>query len=125
MQLREIADVRQETEGVRRRWFTSDAMDLIVWVDDCDQPSGFQFCYERGTEEFALSWFEESGLSHVGVDDGETDSGLQYKATPVLTTDSELDTHYVRALFANSAHAVPETITRFILEHIDTMCLDD
>ena len=44
--LREIVDVRQVPGEPKRRWFSSDDIDLIVWLDDSGAPVSFQLCYD-------------------------------------------------------------------------------
>jgi hypothetical protein len=46
--LREIDSVRQIENEPARRWFTSSFFDLIVWLGDSGDPSGFQLCYDKG-----------------------------------------------------------------------------
>ena len=55
-ELVEIIHVRQVPGDPRRRWFSSDDMDLIVWYDDSDAPIGFQLCYDKLRSERALRW---------------------------------------------------------------------
>ena len=53
--LREIA-ARQVPGDPKRRWFTSPRIDLFVWLDEHDSPSGFQLCYDKESREHALTW---------------------------------------------------------------------
>ena len=40
--LDEVQTPRQHPGEPRRRWFTSVALDLIVWYDPTGRPAGFQ-----------------------------------------------------------------------------------
>jgi hypothetical protein len=89
MMLREIANVRQVEGEPRRRWFTDDQFDLVLWGDGSDIV-GFQLCYDKQEGERALTWKESAGFSHSAVDGGEDRPG-RYKATPILTGDGGFD----------------------------------
>ena len=56
--LHEIKNVRQEAGGGRRRWFESEGMDVVVWMDGDGAIIGFQLCYDFGQGERALTWRE-------------------------------------------------------------------
>lgn len=124
MYLREISNVRQVPGEDKRRWFTSDAMDLIVWCSQDGSPSGFQFCYEKGASEFAVSWLPEPGFSHVGVDDGEQGGAMHYKLAPILVGQSEMENDFVRSLFSHAARDLPPNIREFVLARIDEQMPD-
>ena len=112
--LREIQTVRQIPGELRRRWFTSGTMDLVVWCDAGNSPAGLQFCYDKGRAERALTWKSESGFSHMAIDDGEGSAGLRYKATPVLMADGSFDTNRVIDLFIAHSQYVPTQIVDFV-----------
>jgi hypothetical protein len=119
--LREISNVRQVPGELRRRWFTSETMDLIVWVDDTDMPVQLQFCYDKGRRraERAFTWKPERGFTHQSVDDGESEnSGRSYKATPLLVTDSSFNTERVCSLFVNGSEQLPSHIIDFVTAKI-------
>ena len=112
--LKELNSVRQVSGEPRRRWFSSDTMDLIVWYDAADAPLGFQFCYDKGDAEKALTWRRESGFSHTGVDDGEGNSRLNYKATPILVANGRFDGQHVLQLLQTQGAGVPPELQQFI-----------
>lgn len=41
--------------GLRRRWFTAEHMDLIVWIRDETSIEAFQLCYDKPLAEQAAS----------------------------------------------------------------------
>jgi hypothetical protein len=116
--LREILGVRQISGEQTRRWFTSDTMDLIVWIDDAGMPAGFQLCYDKGDAEHAVTWKPLSGLSHLAVDDGESGGGLRYKATPMLMPNGQIDASRIARLFTGAAHDLPHVIRDFVIAKI-------
>lgn len=81
--LKEYTQVAQ-SRGVagKRRWFSDDELDLIVWYDDIDAVVGFQLCYDRQGKERAFTWDEQYGLRHALIDGGEQ-SPLR-NDTPIL-----------------------------------------
>lgn len=116
--LKEIRAVRQIQGEPKRRWFTSAAMDLVVWCDDGGMPIGFQLCYDKGRAERALSWSRSAGYSHMAVDDGEGNTGLRYKSTPILLADGELDKMRLRGIFMANSAQLPPQIAAFVSDKI-------
>ncbi|MGZ3160066.1 MAG: hypothetical protein ACXU7H_13345 [Burkholderiaceae bacterium] len=112
--MKEIEKVRQIPGEAKRRWFSSTVMDLIVWLDEKDVPSGFQLCYDKGQAERAITWTRLHGFTHMKVEDGEKMSGLGYKATPVLVNGGAVDIKMANDLFmANGTH-LPTEIANFV-----------
>lgn len=111
--LREIRNVRQVPGERRRRWFTSEAMDLIVWIDETWAPVGFQLCYDKGVHERALTFSADGDLSHATVDDGEATS-RPLKSTPVLTSGGYYDPARVKRLFDEASQGLPKPILAFV-----------
>jgi hypothetical protein len=111
--LTEIPAVRQIPGEPPRRWFASQSLDLIVWLDDSGSPAGFQLCYDKLRAERALTWKPDSGFLHHAVDDGER-GGLRYKRTPVLVEDGRFDAVRVSELFARASATLPREIVEFV-----------
>jgi hypothetical protein len=83
--LSEVSNPRQiEGEG-RRRWFSDNYFDLIVWHDESGELTGFQLCYDKTRDERALTWRRNEGYNHERVDDGEVPG--RAKMSPVLVPD--------------------------------------
>lgn len=116
--LREITQVRQVKGELRRRWFTSATMDLVVWFDRANLPVGLQYCYDKGSAEHALTWSRESGFSHMAVDDGEGRGGMQHKATPILVADGNFDAGRNLDLFVQNSKHLPAEIQDFVSRKI-------
>ena len=98
----------------KRRWFHSLQMDLYVWVDDSDQPYGFELVYRKVTTEFSLRWNAEDGFSHSRVDSGPGAGG--HTASDLLGATSEADVSYVRNLFAEAAGNLPSQVRTLVHE---------
>ena len=80
--LKEIPNVKQEPGAGRRRWFESDGLDLVVWLDAAGTLTGFQLCYDLGRGERALTWRPGTGFAHHEVDEG--DKNPLKNETPIL-----------------------------------------
>lgn len=118
--LREIRNVRQVPGELRRRWFTSDSMDLIVWVDEDDGPAQLQLCYDKGRRrlERALIWKRDVGYTHTAVDDGELGNG-RYKSTPIMVTDDGFNSERVAKLLSRDGVHLPTDIFDFVTTKIN------
>jgi hypothetical protein len=112
--LKEIHKVRQITGENKRRWFTCDAMDLIVWVNEHNVPAGFQLCYGKGSKESAITWTPDSGIVHTNIDDGEHLIGVGYKATPILVPGKAQDILMIKKLFAKHSEQLPTEVVAFV-----------
>lgn len=112
--LREMPHVLQVAGEPRRRWFQSIALDLIVWYDNQDRPTGFQLCYDRGKPlaERALTWNAPASYRHLAVDDGEG-RPFRHKATPILVPDGTFDTATVCEAFVRQSTELPMEIVNF------------
>jgi hypothetical protein len=95
--LHEIKNVKQERGGGSRRWFESDGLHLVVWLDPSNTVTGFQICYDLGKGEYALTWRAEQGFAHHAIDQGD-ETPLK-NASPVLVADGSVPWSEVRQLF--------------------------
>jgi hypothetical protein len=112
--LRELRHVPQKADEPARRWFAAQGMDLIVWIDKADHITGYQLCYEKGNEEFALTWTRDKGFHHAAVDSGEQ---LPTKnRTPILIAAGACDARLVSSLFEKASPNVPARIRALVDE---------
>ena len=103
--LREFGVTRQEPGDLRRRWFSSPRCDLILWLDEDGSLRGFQLCYDKPSNEHALTWIQDSGFSHMAVDSGEG-SGLG-KAAPILVADGLFEPKQILEILEAECALVP------------------
>jgi hypothetical protein len=101
----------------RRRWFSDDYFDLIVWEDEDGEIVQFRLCYGRQSGERALVWKRQSELSHFTVDDGEGPPG-RLKMAPVLTADGLFDREAVAARFLTSSKDINRKISDFVYDKL-------
>ena len=116
--LREHTDVRQIEGEPRRRWFSDDRFDLIVWFNENDEIIGFQLCYDKSRYERALTWFKHTGYMYHRVDDGEHTIAMIRKATPILVSDGRFDHKKIASLFKEQSTEIEEKIFQFVYEKI-------
>ncbi len=115
--LREQADVEQIPGEKRRRWFSDDYFDLIVWETEYGEMVGFQLCYDKGKDEHALTWFRETDLRHNRVDDGESPP-LQYKSTPILVPDGSYDAPALAQEFLQRSALIDPRVASVVHERL-------
>jgi len=114
--LREIAAVRQHPGEPRRRWFSDERMDLIVWLDRRGAIVAFQLCYDRDHGEHAVTWQRGAGSRHDAVDDGEHPG--RHKATPILVADGPFPAHRVRRELARRGRELDADLLAFVLARV-------
>lgn len=110
--LRELSSARQVPGESRRRWFTSDHCDLIVWLRDDDSAEAFQFCYDKGSGEHALTWTERGGFSHMAVDPGDKPAG--HKGAPILLANGAFEASRILQLFQAQSSQLPSEYVAFV-----------
>lgn len=108
----------QSSDAHRRRWFANDELDLILWLDERGDALGFQLCYDKLTGEKALTWHNDEGYTHLGVDDGEGRPGA-YKSSPTLCKELPMDADRVSRIFRRNAKNLGIELQQFVLQHID------
>ena len=111
--LREIPKVRQIEGEPRRRWFTDDHFDLVLWDDESRRIVGFQLCYDKQDDERAITWKENSGFSLNAVDAGEDRPG-RYKGSPILVDGADFDAERVAAGFLGHSGELDSKSADFI-----------
>ncbi|MDD5057998.1 MAG: hypothetical protein PHQ60_09000 [Sideroxydans sp.] len=111
--MKELIDVRQIPGEPKRRWFSSEQFDLIVWVSDEMEMIGFELCYDKHHNEHSIVWSKLGGFRHMAVDDGEQRPG-KYKASPILIPDGAFDTARIQSAFLEVSHTLPHEVARFV-----------
>lgn len=100
-----------------RRWFSDEAMDLIVWYDENNEIAGFQLCYDKPFAEHALSWRSTSGFEHSKVDDGEGSPG-GHKETPLLVANGNFNLKEIAEKFKVVSKDLDKELAKFIYEKL-------
>ena len=114
--LHEIKSVRQERGAGRRRWFESEGLELVVWLDRAAAVTGFQLCYDFGLGEHALTWREESGFVHSRIDPG--DETPFANRTPVLEPDGPIPWNEIAHLFNQRSKTLEPALRQLIHDRL-------
>lgn len=115
--MKELTNVRQIPGEPKRRWFSSNDFDLIVWFSENGTLHGFELCYDKHNKERSIRWSNSAGFQHMAVDDGEQIFG-KHKETPILVADGLFDAKQVHSNFSEVSHSLPDEIADFILTAI-------
>ena len=115
--LKEWEGVRQRLEEGRRRWFTDEHFDLILWYDSEDVLLGFQLCYDKTGSERAITWFASGTYTHAKVDTGESSFGI--KETAVLVSDGVFDSGAVAERFRAAATKVDPDVVDLVVGRLN------
>ena len=116
--LKEYKYVRQIEGEAKRRWFTDEYFDLIVWFDYTNNTVlGFQLCYDIAHKHRALTWQKHSGYTHHRVDDGENRPG-KMKATPILVADGLFEYHKIAEEFKKASKHLEKSLSEFIYDKL-------
>jgi hypothetical protein len=113
----EFEQVRQIPGEPRRRWFTCEDIELLVWCDDSESPIGFQLCYNNGPQSYALTWNRDCGFSHKIIDDGEQRPG-KHKAAPILVADAPASATFISKRFVQVSAGLPVELTEFVAKKL-------
>jgi hypothetical protein len=91
-------------------------LDLIVWFEPGGQIIGFQLCYDKETDQKALTWLKGGGYQHSRIDDGDNPGKM--KASPVLEANGYFDREGIGRLLRESRGHVPEEIADCVYSRI-------
>ncbi len=121
--LGEVKHCRQVHGEPRRRWFTNESLDLIVWYNPDNTVYGFQLCYDKGKGERALTWVEGRGYTHRRVDTGEMYGMRTDSVTPVLVPDGHFAAADVAGRFLDSSQELETDLVALVIRHIEKCSL--
>ena len=116
--MKEHPQVRQMPGEPKRRWFSSNEFDLIVWQHADGDFAGFELCYDKTHNEHSLTWRPTSGFTHTAIDDGEQSPG-RYKSAPIHLADVAFDAGRIHAAFAIESRHLPKEIAEYVLLAIE------
>lgn len=115
--LKEISDLTQTSDDLRRRWFSDNNLDLYIWDDKNNDIFEIQICFNKDSDEQVLTWNKESGLSCHMVDSGST-SPIKMKSSPILTKESKHNIETVRRLFIERGQKLEHDLYELILSKL-------
>ena len=105
---------RDQTIAENRRWFSSNDMDVIIWIDENRSIKAFELYYDKNVNEHVLVWRDGSGFSHLAVDDGEQKPVLNHKETPILIPDGVFEADRIMRLFETTREDLPAELFKFV-----------
>jgi len=115
--LREIKETGQKRGEPKKRWFSNSNMDLFVWFNDDDEIISYQLTYNKPNDEKALTWSEEHGFSHLGVDDGARPG--KHPASPLLVEDGVFKPSEIISMLKENSGELEPSIENFIVSGIE------
>jgi len=107
----------QEGE-LTKRWFFSQEIDLVIWVDINEKPCAFQLAYDKYKSEKSFSWHHKRGYRIYKVDDGEHASLWNKSPMLLLYSSNEFEKKKVMKVFQEQSVNLPEVISSFVLRKI-------
>ena len=114
--LREIGYIKQTPGQLFRRWFNDELLDLFVWQEEGGRITGFQLCFDKETDERALTYSEANGYSlhNVHTEESSLDMG-----SPVLRRGAELPFPHLLALLAERGAGIDSRVFRYVMEKLE------
>lgn len=116
--MKEWVGVRQIPGEAKRRWFSSEDFDLIVWFSGDQDITGFELCYDKTGKEHSIRWSRSGGYSHMAVDDGENRPG-RYKETPIMAPNGDFEARRVYSNFQAASRSLPDDVASFVLRTLE------
>ncbi|MBI4656131.1 MAG: hypothetical protein HY746_05190 [Elusimicrobia bacterium] len=114
---KEITNVRQIRGEAKRRWFTAENVELIVWFAEKGGITGFQLCYKAGKSRKAFTWHERFGFSNNNIDEGETNFGAP-KSSPILVADGIFESDKLLEMLTKEKEGLEPEIFNFVVQKI-------
>ncbi|MFP4376395.1 MAG: hypothetical protein ACLFP4_05075 [Spirochaetales bacterium] len=114
--LTEWIGATKDNEEGRRRWYTDEAMDLIVWYSGSDV-THFQLCYDKQHEQHAIVWSSDGLLRHQRVDTGESRPGSP-KSAPIIAQEANKEIGELEIDFLRRAENLDPILVSFVRESI-------
>ena len=114
--LKELKSVRQIPGEPFRRWYTDNATNLIVWLDQY-QIIGFQLIVPNGDEQAVFTWQEGRAVTVTSLDDGEECIG-RLKMTPILSKAHAVDRLAASRHFKAVSAELPPGLSHLIEQKI-------
>lgn len=114
--LRELPEKKPLPGEKKRRWYFCHELDLVVWFDDVENPTGFQLAYNKYRNEHSISWQINEGFRHYVVDEGNLLPGES--ETPLLYVSGEFSASPVIDQFRSLSIEMPKHIVSFVIEKL-------
>ena len=104
--LREIQVSQTVENGLTKRWFANENIDLFIWIDDSGALASYQMSFDKNSAQKALAWDAKQGFSTLGVDEGARPG--KHPGSPLLIDKPDVCVNQAFNLFlANSIDLEP------------------
>ena len=110
--LRAIKTDKDDSNHLKRLWFSDQDNDLFIWLDN-EIPVAFQFSYNKQQDEHTINWGAQRGYSHERIDNGEADIS-NYKMTPIMVPNGALNQQRVSQIFKSISQNIEPELARFV-----------
>ncbi|HET7157618.1 MAG TPA: hypothetical protein VFI62_01385 [Burkholderiales bacterium] len=114
--LREIANVKQNSANLRRRWLRDDYFDIFIWQTPAGEFTSLQLCYDLPAYERVMVWRKGKGYSHHGIDSGE--QVPLANRSPIMVADGVLPLETVIQEFNARSGELEPALKQFIDERL-------
>ena len=111
--LKENSNIQQISGELPRRWFSDEFFDLIIWEKEPRNNNSFQLCYNKQSDEHALTWRMEHTMEHFRVDSGEP--GPLKNLSPMMIEDGIIYLNRLIRKFEEQSRKIEPQIRDFIL----------
>jgi len=114
--LQEEARETEEARESRRRWFSDEYFDLVVWLSDSGSIASFELGDEKSRGERAVTWSDDSGYRHFRVD-ASGDTPMRNR-TPILLPGGPFSKDQVITSFTERSRTLDPAIRAFVLQRL-------
>lgn len=117
-QLVEIGSVVQRTGEPARRWFTSESLDLLFWMDAAQAPEGFQLTWHDLGNSHAITARQGQLLSHERVDDGSRGGAGAARSATLHKALDDYDLALIQPRFAAASQQLPVLLRDYVMQQL-------
>jgi len=111
----EITRVRQDDNGLYKRWFTSATADLYIWTK-AGLLQAFEYCFDKEQTERVIRWHCDYAPTFSRVDAGDHPGG--YKMSPIILAGNKPNLVRVASQFRRCAKSLERGLRRAIYKRI-------
>ena len=114
--LREIHVSQSVEDGLTKRWFAHEDIDLFIWMDESGNLVSYQMSFDKNYAQKALAWDVMQGFSTLGVDEGARPG--KHPGSPLLIDKPDICVDQAFSLFVENSSDLEPTIRENIIAGI-------
>tara|TARA_R110000868_G_scaffold143075_20_gene360827 strand:- start:208 stop:558 length:351 start_codon:yes stop_codon:yes gene_type:complete len=73
MGLKEFKDTRQDSSGLRKRWFSASGLELFCWSDQLGEVQRIEIIWEESSQKRLWTWSMGEAGKFYELDEGDSD----------------------------------------------------